>query len=907
VNTAAQHNVPPVAEPEPGSRHGRRRHRRHGGGGGGPDRRRHGRTDDARRTEGGASVRWPAGSAGWLGLVIEVLFVAVLAFAPLAYGSVEPWAAHVVTCGAAAIALVAAIRFAVAPGPCRLWDWAYLPAGLFVALVAFQLVPLPAGLVGLLSPNTAALRAELLGPGGVAGPLSLYPDATARDLRVVLAAVAMYLAAAQTFRRPEQVRRVLIALAAIGFGTAALALAQDATGATQVYWVGATNKYNTATAGPFVHYSHYGQFANLTAGAALGLLLVVLHERAGGRRRHGGGGRGGGAWSTAAVVWAAGLALTLLLSATAVLLSGSRTAMSAMVPAALFAAVCVARSRAFGGHGWAAVPVLAALVGLLLAAGSGAALERWGTLRSADTYAIRLQILSDMRPMVARFPVLGTGLGTHETTFAMFDRSDRPDTATHAENEYAQVLGETGAVGLALVLAFAGLTLVGLLRAARRGRPPIRLAAIGIGAGLVATAVHSLADFGQHLPANAVMAATLCGLSVSLRRLRDDQDRPETSAAADAPADAAATTAAAGDRRPGSLPHPALRCAAVIAVAIAGTWAVVGGARAASAAGPADAAQQLQAALSAATEETTGTNDDYAQALGLAEQAARSAPGNVRHRYLLGALRWQSISRVRDPETGDVVLTPASRDHAARIEADLRDARRLCPTFGPLYSLGGQIRLFVLRDPAGAGDLRTAFRLSNTDSLAMLLCARLDLDAGDVPAAEAKLHRFLALTNDFGRVLQATVPGGHRAVAARLAAGSYDRLAALAGELDGPQGDPAAAAAARRDAAAALAAEVAAPNAPATRLVEYAKLAAAGGDRDAAIGAYQRAVRQDYGQPDWQLALAQLLAEAGRREEAARAARACLLVRPNDPAATELAEQMETPAAAATRPGGPLE
>ena len=69
--------------------------------------------------------------------------------------------------------------------------------GLFILIAVFQLVPLPAGRVRTLSPNTAVLKTELLSDLPNADQalesmtLSFYPNATRHDLRLVLAVAAV--------------------------------------------------------------------------------------------------------------------------------------------------------------------------------------------------------------------------------------------------------------------------------------------------------------------------------------------------------------------------------------------------------------------------------------------------------------------------------------------------------------------------------------------------------------------------------------------------------------------------------------------------------------------------------------------------------------------------------------------
>ena len=60
--------------------------------------------------------------------------------------------------------------------------------------------------------------------------LSFYPNATKHNLRLILAIAAVFLVVVNVYRRTEQIKRLLGAIAIIGGSIAVLALAQDLLG-----------------------------------------------------------------------------------------------------------------------------------------------------------------------------------------------------------------------------------------------------------------------------------------------------------------------------------------------------------------------------------------------------------------------------------------------------------------------------------------------------------------------------------------------------------------------------------------------------------------------------------------------------------------------------------------------------
>src|SRR5262249_33715180 len=158
-------------------------------------------------------------------------------------------------------ALVAARNLVL--GQRFVWSWLYLPAALFVGYGIVQSLSLSPDLLKTLAPSTADLwRGVDSKSAPAAFSLSLFPAVTIEQLRVVLIASIVLVAVANLVRTRWQLLRLLGGIAIIGLAVAVLAALQDVTLATHVYWIGPPGR-GMANAGPFIHYSHFGQFVNL--------------------------------------------------------------------------------------------------------------------------------------------------------------------------------------------------------------------------------------------------------------------------------------------------------------------------------------------------------------------------------------------------------------------------------------------------------------------------------------------------------------------------------------------------------------------------------------------------------------------------------------------------------------------
>jgi O-antigen ligase/tetratricopeptide (TPR) repeat protein len=808
---------------------------------------------------------------------------ALLTFAPLALGAVEPWSELVVATLAATLAVLLAARWIVNKEPLS-WTWAYVPMGLFVLLLTIQIVPLPAAWVAAVSPQTLQLKSELLAdlPDKAAllerTTLSFYPHATARDLRLVLIASVVFLAVVNVYRRPEQVKRLLTTVAGVGGLVAAVAILQNVSGAKEIYW----SIYTSArpTAGPFVNYNNFSQFINLSIGAGLALLLIYQREI------ERGGGSGTEAWGeserrTRWIWWLGGMIAAGVVS---VFLSTSRMGVMATMAAGLLAALLIHFRRRAAGQkggvgGWVLAPIGLVVFAALLWAGFDKVYDRLATLNKFERLeGGRWQTLQDLPAIYRQFPMIGIGSGAHETFYPMHDRHSDGRATAHVENDYAQVLEETGAIGAALVALFLVVVLANLVRALRASSVSTRVTAIGLAFGLAAVLIHSASDFGQRLPAVACLSAVTCGLLVHLGR--------SPGKAAAAVKEAAAETQALVRPAP---TFPRFAAGALTLLAIG--WTAWGAARTYAAHAQWEQALAAEAWLEGNAWE--GADADFAQLIDHASAAAALDPTNVEYRH--GALihRWHKASRQRDPQTGDLLLSEADLAEARQIVAGLHAARPLCPTYGANLSMAGQLELFVLGDPAGAAHVREGYRLSPGDPTAGFAAGLLDALEGRWDDSVTKFKK--VANNRFADIVETYVRQVNRPDLALTVAGDdAGRLFRLAETFQALPADELKdlAKAAKGQAIEKIKARAAEPDAPAWVLASMGSISAAEGDDRAAIVYYKKALGADYGQHHWRLGLARSLARTGDVKEALQEARVCLRLRPQDGATRRLIQEL---------------
>jgi len=805
--------------------------------------------------------------------IIEWLVIVLLGFMPLAFGAVEAWSEQLVITLAAAILVVFLVKAVLYERTALVWSWAYIPIGLFAGVVLLQLVRLPAGLVRAISPNTAAIKQRLLeGLPNAAEhletmTLSFYPHATRHDLRLVLAVAAVFCVVLNIYRRTEQIKRLLGAVAIIGGVVAALGLAQRLSGTDRIYWMVPTveGKFSFGT---FILHSHYGQFMNLSVAAALALVLVKLQERFGGTKMTPAAVTEYFSSSESRTVWFF-IAIVVLGSGT-IFLSMSRGAMISLLIAGSFTTVVLTYRRSLKGSGWAMALIALCAFMFVLYVGFDAVYDRLGTLGDLkEASGGRMQILKDLSVSFKRFPVVGTGLGTHEVVYPMFDRSTSPALAAHAENEYAQAAEETGLIGLGLLAAFGVVVWLGYARSVRSEAIPIRTAAYGLGMGLLAISIHSLSDFGQHLPANAMLTAVFCGLLLSLKNMRRQYHSPSHVL------------------RASQVPKP-IRIAVLVVVCAAWAPVLLGANDSRAAEGYWRQAEYGEHVLRSRNWE--GSNAEYVFLLDNAAKAVARRPDNIKYHHWLNVYRWESIRRFTDPNTGAFVLNEKTAEFTQRIIDEFKQAVFLCPTYGPTWCVMGQLESFVLGLDEGAARIRTGYELAPCDPMACFVAGQLDAMEGDVDASYKRFQRALELRAtlfpDVAEVYINTLRRPDLAVA--IAGQSTSWLTQAANMLSESQEQQELIDQARTKVRDLLKARCEEPGAPATAFASLGYVYYREKNVGQAVECLRRAVALDYGQVNWRLTLARALAETGHIEDAIHEARICLRLNPQLKAAERL-------------------
>lgn len=390
----------------------------------------------------------------------------LLAFSVLTHGAVEEWALAVMEIGAA----ILFIYWAAIMVRDRQEDMV-LPAILLPALL-FVLVP--------------------------AGQLLFHSSADFFATRVELQLAAAYLIllflAAQAHRTLTDWRGFVWFLLSLGFLVSIFGILQHLTFNGKLYWF-RKMRYGGIPFGPYVNRNHFAGLVELLIPVGMAPLVIgkVRRER------------------LPIVV------LFTLLPIGALFLSASRGGIVAFLVEMSLLGLFVVLRRGSGRRALLGGSVL--LLALLLVSWLGvrSTLDRFASLQPLEASKTkRAAMAGDAWRIFLDHPIAGTGLGAFQIVFPAYDSLYDGKIVTHAHNDFAEALADTGILGGLCCFWFLVLL---ILRGFRCSLRPENGAsgALQAGAflGCVGFLVHCTVDFNLHIPSNALLFFLLASLATS--------------------------------------------------------------------------------------------------------------------------------------------------------------------------------------------------------------------------------------------------------------------------------------------------------------------------------------------------------------------------------------------------------
>ena len=397
---------------------------------------------------------------------IRVGICALVTFAVLAHGAVEPWSEAVLEIGAAVLLL--------------LWAWEVSVGGEYKVVWNPLLWPL-LGLWGV-----AALQ--------LAAGITVYPFQTRIELLKYTALLALFFLCAQSYRKLEHWHGFVWFLLILGFAVSVFAILQHFTFNGKLYWVREI-QFGGIPFGPYVNRNHFAGLVELLIPPGLAILILRAERR-----------------DQLPLV-----ALFTLFPIGALFLSASRGGIISFLGEIGLLAFLILFRRREGRELAAAGLVVVLAIAFVSWLGIGRALERFASYKTLEvSEGRRIEMLQGTWRIFLDHPIAGTGLGTLQEVFPLYETIYDGLIVNHSHNDYAEVLAETGVIGGLCGLAF-------LVLLAWTGWENIvaekELMNLAYHAGALVACfgllIHATVDFNFHIPSNALIFLLQAALATS--------------------------------------------------------------------------------------------------------------------------------------------------------------------------------------------------------------------------------------------------------------------------------------------------------------------------------------------------------------------------------------------------------
>lgn len=435
----------------------------------------------------------------------------LVAMAPLPFGSVHPVPLAVVQ---VAVALVAAVwvtlrmRAGITPLPWN--DPLLIGGGAIFAYGLLQITPIPVGILSVLSPQSAALKASFSPVPPAWASLSIDPYAT---WHACLLTACWTLAAVIVRHNAVDLKgRLTLAggLVAGGLFQAGYGLFEFISGRQKILWYQKVAFTDVAT-GTFISRNNYAAYLEMALPFALALALFGNRHASHGRRfsikRRLAGMTGRKSFRSILLL------MTAFLMAIALLMSRSRMGIASITLALLAGVLALALRGRSGRFALVSVTIIGGVALFASQIDIIPLVERFRLVGGEfGTGYNRMRVWSQAVPMLSTYKTFGSGMGTWEMAFSPFRDDAAQIRVDFAHNDYLEFAAESGAIGVLII--FCVVLLFGLSRKRRQSvggghQDEIGLAA---GIGLIAVGLHSVTDFHLSIPADALAVTVLLGL-----------------------------------------------------------------------------------------------------------------------------------------------------------------------------------------------------------------------------------------------------------------------------------------------------------------------------------------------------------------------------------------------------------
>jgi O-antigen ligase/Tfp pilus assembly protein PilF len=443
-----------------------------------------------------------------------------LIFSPLAFGTVEEWSLAVLEITAVlafCILLSNQIRnkkalFHDIPG--------FTPLMLFLAYIAFQLIPLPPALVKIISPDTYTLYSETIGVTVPLTwlPLTIHKKATLMEFFRFSSYAAVYILTVQLLTDKKLLKKTIMTVIIFASAVSFFGILQHLLFNNKIYWIRELTAGGTPF-GPYVNRNHYAGFMGMIFPLTLCAFLFYKPDFSYGSLRE----RIAFIFSQKITNIHILLGTASIIMALSIFLSLSRGGIMSLCLSMIFFGMILIFKTKKSRRGVLIILIFVLVLYAVGWFGWESIFQRFEKIRNVtgDIAEERLVVWNDSINIIKDFPVTGTGFGTFVAIYPKYSTRTGDGVVDHAHNDYIELLADGGIIA---ALLFAWFLITVFFRSFRvflkRREPHSIYIFIGSITGLISILIHSFTDFNLHIGANGLYFFFLIGLTVSAAHTR---------------------------------------------------------------------------------------------------------------------------------------------------------------------------------------------------------------------------------------------------------------------------------------------------------------------------------------------------------------------------------------------------
>jgi O-antigen ligase len=465
--------------------------------------------------------------------IITVLLIFLIFFTPIAFGAMELWAFSVMELGILFIIILWALQSIIGsrqlakgnrqslmndPNDHNVLNVPNVVVAflfLFLLLVLFQLLPLPSGLIKILSPKTYALRQSLsisnfelstlsFEPSVSGFPLSFVPFLTQIEFFKWLTLIGLFIFLLH-WKPLEQgnrtTKRLMVAVMMVGVLESLYGMFEFFSGNRHILHLETETLVSSVT-GTFINRNYLAGYLLMVIPVSIGFLFsreVVQENRYGGWRER--------LSSLDGKTLLIGFSVIVMILG--LIFTASRMGILSLLLS--FSLVSFLFRNPEKGKRFSKTAVLIFGLALLWAAwiGLDAVISRFFSV--SEGFEGRWKIWVNTFQIFKDFPIIGSGLGTFMYVFPVYRSFYIRGLVTHAENDFLQLLSEVGLIGVGLLfLVFVFLFFRAILAIRSfHSSDSNKYIAIGGLVGILALMFHSLVERNIQVLANAFLYTVL--------------------------------------------------------------------------------------------------------------------------------------------------------------------------------------------------------------------------------------------------------------------------------------------------------------------------------------------------------------------------------------------------------------